>query len=466
MKNIILLFAFIFLATNCVSKQEARQPSGLFDFLSGGSDKGLTIMKCKNCKSPHAQEGTVQLEYEKKCTSDRLYYQDEFKKISDAFKNKREVFTEAKFPAACIVYAMRSWDVYDKSTRSLAECSQEASQPVRQKKLACVTPEYAYSTYNAYVDVMDCLDIPQKELLPKIWNESFFHVNAYGAGDDAGVGQLTGDAIQEVIKQKYADSEILEIEFFKQEMQKAHKPSCDRILAEPSAWEVVSAQNSLRCGLMMPASSPLRNILYTGIFYRVITERLTGITYRAGKEMIRTPEGLVERVENSNATLGGLIQKLEFKEKMEALGIENPNMNYLKQVLVTLAFNAGARTSATILDNFFKARIANNMTLDDRDLDFLSSENMKLSPLVDSPKDETESEKANRLSKLEQAREIAHENGMPLFIRLMQTVGAPGYVSKVGYRSAKFDREIGDKVCTQPLFLQHYSPPNPSPATD
>ena len=61
------------------------------------------------------------------------------------------------------------------------------------------------------------------------------------------------------------------------------------------------------------------------------------------------------------------------------------------------------------------------------------------------------------MKKLDAAREVAHQKGLPQFIRLMQVKGSPGYVSKVGYRGTKYNKEIGAGVCTQPSFLQHSS---------
>jgi hypothetical protein len=470
MNNLILVLTVLIFITNCESKKtssfvlpdqetETREPSGFFDFLKKKPESGgITLMKCANCNSPHADPGTVQLETEKTCSPDRLYYQDEFKKISDVYKNKRDKFPEAEFPPACSVYIMRSWDAYDKEHRGITECKEENALPERGKKLACITSEYAYSTYNAYVDVMDCLDIPQRELLPKLWNESFFQVNAYGGGEDAGVGQLTNDAIQEVVKQKYAGHDTLEIEYYKEEMRKSNKASCNRILEEPTAWTVVDPDRNFRCNMMKPSSSPLRNILYTAIFYRVITERITGIYYKAGKETVRTDDGYIERIEKDNTPLGGAIQKLQFKEKMQALGIENPNMTYIKQVLVTLAFNAGSRTAVSIFDDFLKARIANKMTLTDKELDFINADSAVEIALIDGPKGETDEAKEVRLKALEKAREVSYQRPLPQFIRLMQVRGSAGYVSKVGFRGTKLNKEIGANLCTQPLFLQHFSP--------
>ena len=481
MKNFILVFTALFLITNCVSKQpspfvlpnqtpntDLREPSGIFDFLRPRPRKegGEVLMKCANCTTPHAEEGTIQLETEKSCSKDRLYYQDEFKNISDVYKLKRDQFPEAQFPPACVAYIMRSWDAYDQEQKEISECKNEQSMPVRGKKLACVTSEYAYSTYNAFVDVMDCLDIPQRELLPKIWNESYFHVNTYGGGDDAGVGQLTNDAITEVTKKKYADMDLTEIDFYKKEMAKSNKASCQRILAEPTATQVTSSDFSVRCGLMMPASSPLRNIFYTGVFYRVIAERMTGVYYRAGKEVVRTGQGFVEVDEKANTPLGGLVEKYQFKEKMETLGIENPNMNYIKQVLMTLAFNAGTRTAVSLFDDYLKARIANNMKLTDKDLDFINADSAAEIALIKSPKDEDEEAKAIRLKKLDAAREVSYMKPIANFARLMQVKGSPGYVSKVGYRGTKLNKEVGDNICTQPSFLQHSSPPKPSQPTE
>lgn len=470
MKNIILILTALFWLSNCVSKQptpfilpndenyeeaETRQPSGIFDRIFNKKDPSLTLMKCENCNTPYADPGTIQLEAERSCSKDRLYYQDEFKKISDSFRLKREDSPEASFPPACVVYIMRHFGAYEGPSKYIANCEKEEAAPVRGAKMACVTPEYAYSTYNAFVDVMDCLAIPKKELLPKLWNESHFHVNTYGGGEDAGVGQLTGDAIRDVVKQKFADSPITELEFYRREVAKSDKPSCKRILAEESAWVSIQPEVNNRCGIMKPETSPLRNILYTGIFYRAITERLAGIFYRAGKEYVRTEEGLVERF--PNAPLGGAIGRLQIKEKMQALGIAEPDMDYLKSFLVTLSFNAGTRTAANLFDDFLKARIANNMTLTEQELDFINADSAAEIALVNEPDNETPEAKAAREARLNQARETSYLRGVPQYLRLMQVRGAPGYVSKVAFRSKKLNREVGENVCTEPSFLQHSS---------
>jgi hypothetical protein len=436
--------------------KEEREPSGFFDIFKG-KPQYITLMKCANCNAPHSDPGTVQLETEKTCTKDRLYYENDFKKISDTFRLKRPNFPEAKFPTACVAYAMRTWDAYEETSKHITECKDEETPPEQGRKLACVTENYAYSTYNSYVDVMDCLSIPQKELLPKIWNESFFHVNAYGDTGDSGVGQLTDSAIKEVIKPKYADMNITELEFYKREMTKSGKASCSRILADSSAWIPVSEDKAKRCSLMRPTSSPLRNLLYTAIFYRVVAERISGIYYRAGKEMMRTDSGLVERSEKSSEP-GGAIQKLQFKEKMQQLGIANPDMDYLRDVLVTLAFNAGSSSAIKIVNDFLQARIANGMKLEEKELDFINVSTMAEKALVSAPKDETEDAKTDRLKKLDAARETAYKLELPRYMRLMQVTGLPGYVSSIGYRASKFNQEIGENVCTPESFLQHSLP--------
>jgi hypothetical protein len=479
MKNLILLITVLFWMANCVSKapspfvlpnpeeglvpelsppeKREREPSGFFDRLFNKRDPALTLMKCDNCNTPFADPGTIQLEAENTCAKDRLYYQDEFKRVSELFRLKRETFPEAKFPAACVVYIMRSFGAYEAPSKYVAHCPSEDVEPVRGRKMVCVTPEYAYSTYNSYVDVMDCLGIPQKELIPKLWNESHFHVNTYGGGEDAGVGQLTGDAIRDVIKQKFVDKSITELEFYRREVSQSEKPSCKRIMAEESAWKAVSAEVSGRCGIMRPASSPLRNLLYTGIFYRSLAERLAGLHYRDGKEYVRTEQGLVERT--TEVPLGGAIGRMQFKEKLQALGIENPNMDYVKGVLITLSFNAGTRTAISLFDNFLKARLAANMTLSEQELDFLTADSSKEIALVNAADNETAEAKQAREALLAAARETSFQRGLPQYLRLMQIRGAPGYVSKVAFRTRKLNQEVGESLCTEPSFLRHSSPP-------
>ena len=63
-------------------------------------------------------------------------------------------------------------DASSRASRYYSYCAQAGGGPVRPKKTHCITPEYVQSVYNSYVDVLDCLDIPQKDLLPKLFNES------------------------------------------------------------------------------------------------------------------------------------------------------------------------------------------------------------------------------------------------------------------------------------------------------
>ena len=194
----------------------------------------------------------------------------------------------------------------------------------------------------------------------------------------------------------------------------------------------------------------------------MITARITGIYYRAGKEYIRTADGFVDRSENKNHPLGGRIKEYEIVEKLQALGIQNPNMDFLKQVLVSLAFNSGSNQAVKVFDNFLKTKIANNLTVSEAELDFINANSTKDKIFIDVPENETEENKTIREQKLEEARNLAFERNLPQFLRLMQNGGSPGYVSKIAFRTTKLNNEIGVGLCTQPSFLQHSLPQAPA----
>ena len=150
-------------------------------------------------------------------------------------------------------------------------------------------------------------------------------------------------------------------------------------------------------------------------------------------------------------------------------GLTEPDMDYFKDVILTLSFNAGRGTAFSLVETFLKGRLANNQGLTKKDLDFLSNGIDDIRLLRKESKDESPDARDKRIAKLTVVRDNAHVKSLPQFLRLMHGIssdfeidpskkrisGAPGYVSFVADRQKKYDAELGNDVCTQPDFLQH-----------
>lgn len=357
----------------------------------------------------------------------------------------------------------------------------------------CVTENYVNMTYNVFQDVTECLNISQKELLPKFFNESGLHINAYGGGRDAGMGQLTGAAIRvtKSVLSKYVE-----------EMQKSGKASCERILNVRSAWEDIDPSPYQRCNLMGTPENPLRNLLYSGIFYKENVKMISGIYYSAGQDRVRLNTGDVADLTYTNKDqLGGLLGRNNAQEKLQKLGLKNVNMHDVKNILVALAYNSGPETTVNkfvdYLDERLEAKnktkktdkIKFNLTPDDfnfalHDVKPVRQQIMTTfikSILIENEKSETPDEvllkELHALREKERRRIIdlptqynnAYTLSLPQFLtmrtnagpqppdskkRSYELYGYPGYLSALSLKNEILNKYFPNNECTNPNYLK------------
>lgn len=426
--------------------------------LNAQAQSRLKLMDCKSCSTPLSAKNVVELESFRQCSPERQYLQSALMGIDPEYRDPRISSEGSQFPVACIVHAQRTftwkvkanpsnpndtnrvWGGLEAPTSSIAYCSSSEGAPQRGGYLPCVTSEYAYSIYNAIQDMADCFDIKSRKLLPKLWNESGFHINTLGGGMDAGVGQLTRSAIDEVLSQPFADDEKTALELFHAQAKRSPKASCQRLVNQEKAFEAVNSDVTQRCSIMSVPENPIRNVVYLGVFYK-LNERATATRIRSTK----------------------------MQEKIEELGLKNPNMEYFKDAIVTLSFNAGRGSAFSLVETYLKSKLIHQKKLTAKDLDFLNNSIDDIKNLRREPKDETDHQRVQRLAKLNAAQENAHTMSLPAFLRLMHGLqsdfevdpskkiinGAPGYLTFVGERQKKYDKELGEGVCTQSSFLQY-----------
>ncbi len=411
--------------------------------------KVLGSCHCQIGKSP---ENTIEFEDPEACPKDRLYFQTALKKISPVYLLPRAEKEKREFPVSCVGYIMKKYiDASEKPSRYYSFCASTAGQPVRPKKSHCMTEEYVNSVYNSYVDIMDCLDIPQRDLLPKLFNESGLHINTLGAGMDAGVGQLTAPAISSVQQKAVFDGKTMAwIDMFKDEVFKSAKPSCLRISKIPKLFDRISEAPNQRCDIIAAPENPLKNVLYTGIFYHYILHSQTGSRYFKGYTYFPVGTDLVRfDHRDKDVDLLGYFNDYKVKARIKELGIEKPNMQALKQMMITLGYNSGMESAFIFLDHYLKSRKAAKLKLKDIDFDFQTQFISKLGKKLT----DTEAEK-QRQKDLNSAKTAPFRLPFPMYLKLVQKSGTPGYLSLVASKLLLLDKEMGEGTCTTPGFLK------------
>jgi hypothetical protein len=152
-----------------------------------------------------------------------------------------------------------------------------------------------------------CLGMPQRDYLPKLYRESGFHLNAIGSAYDAGISQMTGDAIS------FANKRFKE---FQAKIANSDAASCQRIAPYVKKFIKASEKKELRCELISPADNPLLNLFYMGIKYRQD----------------------IEGLENYMA-----LPQFNIISRMSKLGLTPDKYSHeqLVQIMVILGFNSG-----------------------------------------------------------------------------------------------------------------------------
>lgn len=367
----------------------------------------------KSLKAP----GTVDLasrgsmETPEQCGPARNYLLKDLKNLSPNYATTRLQSHVGRDipPRECVSFIMQNFLPLNLKSIAMSQCRNEKGDlllsPTKGADGAgyqppCATEAYVNSIYNSLMDVGDCLNIPIKELLPKLYNESGLHVNTLGGGFDAGVGQLTVSALREVYMRYDGEpNNPSALDWYVKEIAKSKKESCKRIIAERSAYQndvpqgrkiCFSGESSdadcytpwssaNRCTVMTIPSNPLKNVLFTGIFYRSLLKNATGIRYSAGQDILNG------RPYQAEDDLNGYIGAGNFVERLRNLGATHASGSVVKQMIVSLGFNAGIRSGKIYLENYLKQREAKRKYLKDQDIDFQNASTGKWAIVTNLP---------------------------------------------------------------------------------
>lgn len=267
-------------------------------------------------------------------------------------------------PRKCVTHVMNK---FNPRPKSLARCpSGMGTEPQRGGAKPCISKNLVNLTYNHFTDVAECLNIEAKDLLPKLSNESGLIINTLGAGWDAGVGQLTQSAIEEV--NKHYDRYIAE-------MEKAaiKKPSCLRVMQYKPYLKKAKDVLAARCSFIVPPENPMKNIVYMAIYNRMNLDHLLGIKYISGESFIDNNGQMIAYTGiPSDRIISGKFGNHQIQEKFAQLGVSDISLDNLATMVAFNGYNAGPSTAFNMLNEYLTKRIAAKKSLTERDFDFHS----------------------------------------------------------------------------------------------
>lgn len=331
----------------------------------------------------------INTEFETNCPEERLYFQTEFEKMLEGkpilgaqdeilvpkLEQNLEKKTEAnpnpmstadQFPIRCITFIMDQFDRYAQGVHKrakakaekkeiesatdrfmYADCSNKQSgRPVRSEFSPCRSKEYVNVVYQNFNDLFDCLKIPKKEFLPKIFSESGFHMNMLGPGWDTGIGQLTKAVLDNSNKRNF--------DIVKSQVLSSKDISCLNIRNQVSGFNIseIDPNDSLknRCEVILPPANPLLNIFYIAVKMNqdqdVINAKFDSTDFQ---KLLREVTGFDKDA-----------QKKELEEWTKNL----------KNLALFQGFNSGAKTAAILIEIYLKEKRAAKIQVKKNDFDF------------------------------------------------------------------------------------------------
>lgn len=350
----------------------------------------------------------------------------------------------ASVPAECLGFAMNESFpkiAVGERSRFFVKCSSEKSLPEPGQPRPRYKDTEIKNLTLAFEAVTDCLEIEPQWLFPKLMMESGFHVQIQNPNGDAGVGQLTAKAIQDV-------DQVLPT--YKSLIFQSKRKSCQWIKNSTQYrshfWRPVLGES--KCALMNKQSNPLRNLLYAAIFHKLNEQYVES-------EFI----------------------KRQIPSLLKEAGFPMNETGRLKKILVTLGYNTGGSVAVKNLQEFlfsridfirrksqeFNSEIMRKINPSDlnkslayvsaKDFDFsvgLAEFNRKKQQM------RQQLQEGNRQlsdAEAEQAVQRVLRNvsvslyTFPEWLKVWQSHGGPGYVSGIATMAVRLDKKFGPGVC-------------------
>lgn len=426
-KKIFILVSTLYSLSACTDRLTMSEPGSAFH-----KPKQTPIAENIQQSIQVIDPGQDNIRYQStfSCSRDRLYLESDLKTVSSLFRlPRRQEQNNENIPKSCVYFAMEQFPDLE---QMYSTCSSQSSKPESGAKKPCLTSNYVNSVYNSFVDVMSCLKIDQKIFVPKLLNESGFHINALNSrGFDAGVGQLTRAPIED-INSNHRFNRLMNL------IKDSPSDACQRIASVPGALDRAQEDAKNRCTVIKPGLNPLRNLVYTGL-----------LTIRQ-KEIVEY-----------------YFEKHQIEKLMNNAGLADFDKEKLIESLSILAYNAGGGTAVNYLKNYLEVRIEKMsqsarglLSVDDFNFNLNIEETLaKRSELLShfrKAKEEGISDFADvALKRIEnEAQEFGIENmSFPEFLVHFQTIGSRGYNTFLADNKRKLDETFRGGECTPEKFL-------------
>lgn len=427
-------------------------PGKLQSIANGGSTDKTA------CQCTVAGTGSADLELEKasQCGPGRLKFETALTKLAPIFREERAK-KSADFPSTCITYIMHKFlqGTEKNESSAMSSCKSPNAQPDREAFKPCITATYVNSIYNSFADMTSCMGVPQRDYLPKLYNESGFHINTLGAGFDAGVNQLVGPTIEEANK---------DFKAYRAQVLASKNEACQRVAPYIKKFSPVSDDVKHRCQLIAPPNNPLLNIFYMTIKYQQDLQTLD------------------KRLKDRNIV-----------NRLTQLGLspDKYSQQQLTQMLMILGFNSGISGAVINFDNYLKKVELGKrkLTLDDFNFSKESliyakidskTHNFTRRTVDDSTKwkdrmkafdavaDKYKEQKPRYKAKIEKITAVSKKWGkystyhlnfkdselsFSAYLQLYQSSGAPGYLSFVRRAADELNSVFKEGTCVPDSYL-------------
>lgn len=368
-----------------------------------------------------------------KCDTKRKYL-DPFIKAVPLIWRQARASNEAEFPRECTLFIQKTFmeAAETRPLSSFAQCSTNSSTPMVPQLKPCVTEEYVNIVYNSFVDLTSCLNLPQKDFLPRLLAESGSHLNVFGEGGDTGIAQLVGITISSA--RPYFQKT-------KNEILNSAKPACVRLKNIVSNLQAIPQSEEqttyARCRLITPPENPLLSLMYMAIKYR---EDSSAIDYYTKQK------GINELFVNAGMGPGSIDRD-----------------KYLK-LMMALAYNAGAGGATDLMSEFLKDKVAHQKKVSVADFDFsqnLRDFNFKLKQLMEPFLIQSGPGAGRKIDPAKQADwdHVKEKNYLPYrmtfpeFLAVYQDVGAAGYLSVLYDYSRLLNKAFKEGTCVPDSYL-------------
>jgi len=343
------------------------------------------------CNFSEFPESDFKTENPSSCSSQRTTHEPLFQQLPPHYIQSR---TQGSFPRECVTFIMNRFGPRNQRSALFATCNRQSLKPTRGGFKPCVTDQYVNVTYTLFNDISTCMGINPKYLIPKITQESGFHLNAFGAGADTGIGQLTGPAIRDVNKH---------FRSYQNHILSSDRESCQRLRPVFANLTPAPSSTASRCSLMRAPENPALNLFYSAVKLQ--------IDYR---------------------TQDLLFERMGVNRLLRQAGLANVDRKKLRVVLMTLAYNAGAGGAMRDFINYLEYRIALRQKgvrgATPRDLDITAN--------------------------LNRPNPNQHPLSFSQYLLLHQGTGTKGYLSRLKSQANELDRAFFPGACTLNNFLQ------------